>query len=123
MAHFAEINSDNIVTRVIVVDAESESEGVNFIQNVLGLGGRWLQTSYNTLEGVHLNNGTQLRKNYAGVGYTYDEIRDAFVPPKPFSSWKLNENTCSWEPPIPYPPENGKFRWDETSSQWIEETG
>jgi hypothetical protein len=123
MAHFAEINSDNIVTRVIVVDAESESEGVYFIQNVLGLSGRWLQTSYNTSEGAHLNDGTPLRKNYAGVGYTYDEIRDAFIPPKPFSSWKLNENICSWEPPVPYPPENGKFKWDEALSQWVEETG
>jgi hypothetical protein len=121
MAHFAEINSDNTVIRVIVVDASTEDEGINFIKNDLGLSGRWIQTSYNTLYGVHSGGGIPFRKNYAGVGYTYDEIRDAFIPPKPFHSWKLNENTCDWDPPIPYPPQNGRFRWDENSSTWVEE--
>lgn len=84
-------------------------------------GDRYVQTSYNTYGGVHLLGGTPLRKNYAGIGYTYDETRDAFIPPKPYDSWVLNENTCQWEPPVPYPT-TGVWRWDEATLSWLEVT-
>ena len=88
MAHFAEIDNDNIVLRVLVVDNSLEHRGADFLANDLGLGGTWIQTSYN-------NN---IRKNYAGIGYTYDSVRDAFISPKPeIGTWILNENTCRWD--------------------------
>jgi len=82
------------------------------------VGGMWKRTSYNTTGGVHSNGGTPFRKNYAGIGYTYDEIRDAFIPPKPFESWILNEYTCLWESPIPYPNETEFYYWDESTISW-----
>jgi hypothetical protein len=98
MAHFAEINENNIVIRVLVVPDEQENRGQDFLANDLNLSGTWIQTSYNTKEGVHILGGISLRKNYAGIGYTYDAIRDAFIPPKPVGDeWILNENTCQWE--------------------------
>lgn len=97
MAHFAEIDSDNIVIRVCAVDDEQEHRGQEFLAVDLGLGGTWLQTSYNTIGGVHINGGTPFRKNYAGIGYTYDADRDAFIPPKPDGDFTLNEETCLWE--------------------------
>jgi len=78
-----------------------------------------LQTSYNTRGGVHLLGGTPLRKNYAGVGYLYDEMRDAFIPPKPYPSWSLNEQTCLWDAPIPYPTDGDSYTWDEDNQTWV----
>jgi hypothetical protein len=115
MSHFARINSENIVEEVIVIE-----------QDVLDTGHwgdpkNWIQTSYNTQGGVHLLGGTPLRKNYAGIGYTYDKIRDAFIPPKSYESWILNEETCLWEAPIPMPIQTDKiFVWDEPTISWIE---
>lgn len=99
MAHFAEIGSDNVVTRVLVVPDSQEHRGHDFLANDIGLGGTWLQTSYNTRGGVHLKNGTPFRKNYAGEGFIYDVQRDAFIPPKPSDQHILNEQTCLWELP------------------------
>lgn len=108
MAHFAEIDSNNIVIRVLVVDNSLEHRGADFLSNDLGLGGTWIQTSYN-------NN---IRKNYAGIGYTYDATRDAFIPPKPYESWVLNEDTCQWDAPTPYPSDGQIYRWNEELQQW-----
>ena len=121
MAHFAEIDENNIVTRVLVVGDDQEHRGQEFLANDLGLGGTWFKTSYNTVGGVHSNGGTPFRKNYAGIGFTFDEARDAFIPPKPFNSWNLNEDTCLWEAPIPMPVEEGKFfTWNEDTTSWDE---
>jgi len=123
MAHFAEIDENNIVTRVLVVGDDQENRGQEFLANDLGLGGTWKKTSYNTVGGVHSNGGTPFRKNYAGIGFTFDEARDAFIPPKPFNSWNLNEDTCLWEAPIPMPVEEGKiFTWNEDTTSWDEIT-
>jgi hypothetical protein len=117
MAHFAEINSDNQVLRVIVVNnaelldsnnVEQEALGRAFCQNLLG--GTWIQTSYNG----------NFRKNYAGLGYSYDSQRDAFIPPQPYPSWLLDDNTCQWQPPIPYPNDGEIYTWDELSQSWQE---
>jgi hypothetical protein len=121
MAHFAEIDENNIVTRVLVVDNEQEDRGQEFLATDLGLGGTWIKTSYNTIAGVHSNGGTPLRKNYAGIGYTYDSVRDAFYAPKPFASWILDEDTCTWNAPTPMPVEEGKFfTWNEDTTSWEE---
>lgn len=121
MAHFAKIEN-GIVTQVIVISNYYEATGQAFINNTLGLEGTWLQTSFNTLEGVHSNGGTPLRGNFAGVGYTYDEALDAFLPPKPFESWVLNEECYCWEAPIAYPDDGARYNWDEDSQDWIEVT-
>lgn len=118
MAHFARIEN-NIVTEVLVVSNDQEHRGQEFLADDLGLGGVWLQTSYNTLGGIHTSGGTPFRKNYAGIGYTYDPDRDAFIPPKPFESWVLNEDTCLWEPPTPYPDDGEQYTWDETTVSWV----
>lgn len=129
MAHFAEIDENNMVIRVFVVENEQEHRGQEFLANDLGLGGRWEKTSYNTHGGIHYNAETNepsndqlkaFRKNYAGIGYFYDEIRDAFIPPKPFESWVLNEETCLWEAPIPIPVSGGPWTWNEDNQQWEE---
>ena len=120
MAHFAEIDENGIVLRVLVVDNAQEADGENFLANTLGLGGTWVKTSYNTIGGVHLNGGTPFRKNYAGVGYTYDSGRDAFIPPKPYESWSLTEETCLWDPPVPYPTDGKLYRWVEENLNWQE---
>jgi hypothetical protein len=112
MAHFAEIDENNIVLRVLVVDNSQEHRGQEFLANDLGLGGTWIQTSYNG----------NIRKNYAGIGYTYDEQRDAFIPPQPYPSWILNENTCLWESPIPYPQDEKLYVWEEEQQNWKEVT-
>ena len=103
MAHWAEIDENNVVLRVTVGSNDTSDEGYQWL--VENLGGTWIKTSYNTFGGVHKEGGTPLRKNYAGIGYIYDPVRDAFIPPKPeeFPSWVLNENTCLWEPPLPKP--------------------
>jgi len=111
MAHFAKVNN-GIVEQVIVAEAEF------FDTFVDSSPGEWLQTSYNTLGGVHLNGGTPLRKNYAGVGFTYDSTRDAFIPPQPYNSWTLNEDTCLWEAPTAYPADDLMYTWDEATTSW-----
>lgn len=98
MAHFAHIDN-GIVTEVLVIPNDQEHRGQEFLANDLGLGGTWIQTSYNTHGGQHSKGGTPLRKNYAGIGYTYDPSRDAFIPPQPDPTWTLNEDTCLWEAP------------------------
>ena len=117
MAHFAELSPDNIVLRVIVVgnpdtaDAsgvEKEHIGAAFCERLLG--GVWVQTSYNG----------NIRKNYAGIGYAYDAARDAFIPPQPYLSWVINEDTCLWEPPIPMPEEGRPYQWDENAGSWTQ---
>ena len=100
--------------QVIVAEAEFFNTFVD------SSAGEWIQTSYNTHGGVHINGGTPLRKNYAGVGYTYDFTRDAFIPPKPFASWTLNETTCLWDAPTPYPTDDKKYYWDEPTTLWVE---
>ncbi len=120
MAHFAEIDADNTVVRVLVVGDDQENRGQEFLANDLGLGGTWNKTSYNTVGGVHQNGGTPLRKNYAGIGYTYDAQRDAFIPPKPFPSWNLDESSCLWEAPIDYPSDGKSYTWDEENITWTE---
>ena len=112
MAHFAQIDESNVVVRVIVAEQDFIDSGV------VGNPSKWIQTSYNTQGGVHILGGTPLRKNYAGPGYTYDSQRDAFIPPKPFDSWTLNEETCLWIPPIPYPSDEKIYIWEEALQQW-----
>jgi hypothetical protein len=121
MAHFAEIDAEGTVLRVLVVADAQEDRGQEFLADDLGLGGTWKKTSYNTVGGVHSNGGTPYRKNYAGIGFKYDNALDAFIPPKPFASWTLNEDTCLWEAPTPMPVEEGKFfTWDEDTTSWEE---
>jgi hypothetical protein len=120
MAHFAQIDENNIVTQVLVVSDQDATRGQNFLANDLGLGGTWIQTSYNTNGGVHANGGTPLRKNYAGIGYTYDSGKDAFIPPKPFNSWLLNEDSCLWESPVAYPTDGKLYTWNEDNQSWDE---
>lgn len=111
MGHFAKVNN-GIVEQVIVAEPEF------FDTFVDSSPGQWIQTSYNTHGGVHTNGGTPLRKNYAGIGYTYDAQRDAFIPPKPYASWLLNDDTCLWESPAPYPNDGGRYTWNETTQTW-----
>jgi len=121
MAHFAKV-VEGTVTQVIVIDDLVEDRGQDFINNELKLEGTWIQTSYNTKGGQHLNGGTPLRKNYAGIGYSYDAELDAFIPPKPFESWLLNEETGTWDAPIPMPEDDKIYRWDEEAGNWVEIT-
>lgn len=120
MAHFAQINDNNVVEQVLVVDDRHAERGHDFLANDCGLGGRWIQTSYNTLAGVHLTGGTPLRKNFAGIGMIYDETRDAFYDPKPFESWILDEVTCTWNAPVEKPNDGKIYTWDENSHSWSE---
>ena len=108
MAHFAEINEDNIVQRVLVVPDEQEHRGQEFLANDLQLGGAWIQCSYNN----------RIRKQYPGIGYTYDSNADVFVAPQPFPSWALDENH-DWQPTVPTP-DDGEYYWNEESQQWVE---
>jgi hypothetical protein len=111
MAHFAKVK-DGIVTNVIVAEQE-------FIDNLIDHErGKWVQTSYNTHGGVHSLGGTPLRKNFAGIGYTYDQIRDAFIPPKPYPSFILNEDTCHWEAPVAKPTDGQLYKWNEQNQSW-----
>jgi len=120
MAHFAKIGLDNLVTEVLVVanretmdsnGVEQEAIGVEFLKNLTGHE-TWIQTSYNG----------NIRKNYAGIGYTYDSQRDAFIPPKTFPSWVLNEETCLWDSPVPMPTDGKIYGWDEATTNWVEVT-
>ena len=121
MAHFAEVK-DGIVTNVLVVPDEEEGRGQEFLAAALGLGGTWVQPSYNTLAGAHTNGGTPLRGNYAGIGYTYDSVNDLFYAPQPFPSWTLDLDTGQWKAPTPYPGDDDPpyYTWDEGSASWIE---
>ena len=122
MAHYAFLDSNNIVTDVIVGRNEDEIvDGISDWETHYGdfRGQICKRTSYNTYAGVNQNGGTPYRKNYASIGFSYDEERDAFIPPKPFSSWVLDEETCLWGAPIPNP-ENGKYFWDEETLSWVE---
>jgi hypothetical protein len=120
MAHFAQLDENNMVTQVIVVHnnelmhdgVEQEAKGVAFCQSLFGAQTNWKQTSYNG----------NMRKNYAGVGYTYDAVRDAFIAPKPYPSWVLDEATCQWGAPVPMPQDGKIYRWDEPTVSWIEVT-
>jgi hypothetical protein len=114
VSHFAEIDDDGIVLQVIVAEQDFIDSGL------VGDSSNWIQTSYNTRGGVHILGGTPLRKNFAGSGYTYDGERDAFISPKPFASWSLDEDTCMWESPVP-PPDDGKiYKWNEDALSWVE---
>jgi hypothetical protein len=126
MASFAKIGLNNKVIEVLSVvnevlhdsnGIEQEVIGIDFLTKLTGYP-LWKQTSYNTIGGIHKNGGTPLRKNHAGIGYTYDEDRDAFIPKKPFNSWLLNESTCLWESPIPYPQDNNRYDWNEQNQSW-----
>ena len=126
MAHYAKIDKNNIVTRVLVIDEEVINSGE--FGNPLS----WIQTSFNTFGGKHSLGGTPLRKNYAGVGMTYDKDRDAFIPSQPYPSWILDENTCQWDAPLPYPLPEEKvafsgsidhvYEWDEDNITWKQRT-
>jgi len=126
MAHFAKLGVGNIVTTVNVVHndiATTEQAGVDFLNTLHKTNDIWKQTSYNTEGGVHKLGGTPFRKNYAGIGYTYDESRNAFIPPKGiYNSWVLNEDTCHWEAPVAYPDDGNKYHWNEEITNWVEET-
>ena len=128
MASFAKIGLNNKVIEVlslhndVLKDAdgvEQESIGLDFLTKLIGWA-VWKQTSYNTRGGVHSSDGTPLRKNHAGIGYTYDEDRDAFIPPKPYPSCTLNESTCLWEYPVAYPNDGKRYEWDEATTNWKE---
>ena len=112
MAHFAKLGIGNIVEKVEVVSndvAITEQTGVDFLRNLYNdQNAQWFQTSYN-------NN---IRKNYAGIGYSYDQARDAFIPPKPYNSWVLNETTCQWEAPVAYPDDDERYIWNEETKSW-----
>jgi len=114
MAHFAQIDENHIVRQVLVIEQDVIDTGL------FGDPDSFVQTSYNTVGGVHQLGGTPLRKNYAGIGFIYDSVRDAFIPPKPFDSWTLNENTCQWEAPTEYPTGGKFYYWDEKTISWIE---
>jgi hypothetical protein len=114
MAHFAKV-VDGIVTQVNVIDEE-----YFHANRETRYTGQWVQTSYNTQGGVHLLGGTPLRKNYAGIGYTYDEVRDAFYAPQPYPSWTLNEDSCIWESPVAYPTDDKMYTWNEDNQNWEE---
>jgi hypothetical protein len=126
MASFAKIGLNGKVIEVQSVvnevlhdsnGVEQEVNGINFLTNLTGWA-IWKQTSYNTRGGVHISGGTPFRKNFAGVGYTYDEDKDAFISPKPYPSWTLNDTTCLWEAPVAYPTDGQRYTWNETNQTW-----
>jgi hypothetical protein len=136
MASFAKLNSENIVITVesvvneVLKDSngiEQEAIGIQFLKTLYNEPNAiWKQTSYNTIGGIHSNNGTPFRKNHAGIGYTYDEIRDAFIPIKPYNSWVLNETTCLWNSPVARPTteleDNQYYTWNEETQSWTLQT-
>lgn len=122
MSHFAKIEN-GIVTFVTVGRQEDDGREQELCERT---GDTYRQTSYNTRGGVHYTDGVPsadqskaLRKNYAGIGYTFDEVRDAFIPPKPYPSWLLDEDTCLWQPPTPYPTDGNMYQWDEVTGEWV----
>lgn len=112
MSHYAHI-TNGIVDQVIVIEADVLATGH------WGDPSEWIQTSYNTYGGIHNGGGTPLRKNFAGIGYSYDLVRDAFIPPKPFTSWVLNEDTCQWGAPTPMPTDGADYVWRESDTSWV----
>jgi hypothetical protein len=120
MAHFAKLDENNIVTFVTVGRQEDDGREADLCART---GDVYKQTSYNTHGGVHALGGTPFRKNYAGIGYTYDAGRDAFIPPKPYASWLLNETTCLWDAPVAYPDDGKRYSWDEATTSWVEVEG
>ena len=128
MASFAKLDNNNVVLTVESVvnevikdsnEVEQEQLGIQFLKNLYNEPEAiWKQTSYNTNAGIHSLGGTPFRKNHAGIGYTYDQQRDAFIPPKPFNSWILNEQTCTWNAPIPYPTDEQSYTWNESTLSW-----
>ena len=132
MASFAKLNSENIVITVesvvneVLKDSngvEQEAIGIQFLKTLYNEPNAiWKQTSYNTNGGVHSLGGTPFRKNHAGIGYTYDENRDAFIPQKPYNSWILNESTCLWDAPIPMPTDEQRYSWNEETQSWTLQT-
>jgi len=128
MASFAKLNSENIVTTVesvvneVLKDSngiEQEQLGINFLKTLYNEPNAiWKQTSYNTNGGVHSLGGPPFRKNHAGIGFTYDETRDAFIAPKPYNSWILNEDTCLWNAPVAYPTDDKRYTWNEQTLSW-----
>ena len=127
MAHWAELDENNVVTRVLVGDNNDPAGDEGYQWLIDNLGGTWVKTSYNAIAGKRRNPETNeiteeagFRKNYAGIGYTYDSQRDAFIPPKPFNSWLLNEDTCVWDAPVAYPTDGKMYRWNEDVTNWEE---
>ena len=123
MAHYAFIDENNIVTQVIVGrDEDDLIDGVTSWEDYYGAsyGQRCVRTSYNTFANQHREGGEPFRGNYAGIGYTFDEALDAFIPAQPFPSWVLNEETFQWDSPVPYPDGDGRFEWDEETGAWVE---
>jgi hypothetical protein len=126
MAHFAKLDENNIVTTVNVVHnnellvdgIENEQKGIDFLNTFFNTNNNWKQTSYNTRGGVHKLGGTSFRKNYAGIGHTYDADRDAFIAPQPYPSWTLNDDTCLWDPPVAYPDDGQIYEWNESTTSW-----
>jgi len=116
MAHFAKLDENNVVVFVTVGRNEDDGKEAELTTRT---GDVYKQTSYNTHGGVHILNGTPFRKNYASIGYTYDEQRDAFIPPKPFASWVLNESTCLWDAPVARPNDEKSYYWDEPTTSWV----
>lgn len=127
MAHFAQIDLASKVINVLVIPDDQASRGSDYLSKDLGLGGNWVQTSYNTRGGVHYgadgqpDGGTALRMNYAGLGYTYNSTLDAFIPPQPYKSWVLDNNTCYWSAPVamPAPVDGAMWVWDEPTLAWV----
>jgi hypothetical protein len=128
MAHFAKLGTGNIVEKVVVISndvAITEQTGEDFLNNIYGTNDIWKQTSYNTKAGIHRLGGIPFRKNFASIGYTYDQTRDAFIPPRTYDSWTLNEQTCCWDPPTPKPTltqeqidNNNHYIWNEIYRRW-----
>ncbi len=125
MAHWAELDENNVVTRVLVGDNNDPAGDEGYQWLIDNLGGTWVKTSYNAIGGKRRNPETGeitedagFRKNYAGIGYTYDSTRDAFLPPKPFNSWVLNEDTCLWDAPVAYPTDGKLYAWNEDTTSW-----
>ena len=121
MAYFAKLGVGNKILQVIKVsdnDAPTEQAGVEFLQKLYGTNDVWKQTSYNTYGGEHKLGGTPFRKNFAAIGYKYDQYRDAFIPTQPYGSWTLNEDTCIWEAPVEYPTDGQNYEWNEDNQTW-----
>lgn len=131
MAHFAKLGKGNRVEKVIIVSnkiATTEQAGIDFINKILGTDDIWKQTSYNTKGGVHYqedkitpseDQSKAFRKNYAGIGFRYDEKLDGFIEPQPYLSWSLNNETCLWESPTPYPEDENTYKWEESTKNWV----
>ena len=127
MAHFAEIDALQKVIKVVVVDnADTQDKDGNEVESIgaeylnKAFGGTWLKTSYNTLDNTHTLGGTPFRKNYAGIGHTYDATRDAFIPPQPYTSWILDEDICIWKAPVARPDDGKWYEWNEATTNWVE---